>query len=132
MEPADCPFARIPRGIALNETVYQALFVKFPCAKCPREETPAIFMRLRLDDKGTSQLRRDEAHYFDQKKLSSIWCVRIKYSSCLSRVNVRCWNTSSVMSTRLNRFNNCSAPRLASQRHLKSGRYFRIFSNDTR
>jgi hypothetical protein len=55
---------------------------------------------------------------FVQKKFSSICFVRIGYSSCFKRVNVRYWNTFSAISTRLNNVSSCSAPRRASQRHL--------------
>src|ERR1700746_488196 len=121
MEPPDSPLTRVPGSIALHEAINQASFAKFVCAIRTCKETAVILMKLWLDDISTLELCRDELHYFVQKKSPSIWCVLIRYSSCLRRLNARNWNTSSVISIRLNSSRSCSAPRLASHLHWNVG-----------
>src|ERR1700730_9232764 len=122
MEPSDGALMCIPRGIALHKVSDQALFAKFACAIGTGKEAPNVLVKLRLDDPCALELRRGEPHYFVQKKSPSIWRVSSRYSTLLRRLNERNWNTSSVMSIRLNCSRSCSAPRRASHWHLKVGR----------
>src|SRR6516162_8804251 len=114
METADSSLACIPGSIALDKAVHQAVFTDLSRAVGPSKQASTVRVRLRFDDPGSCKLCRDELHYLVQKKSPSICRVRIRYSSCFSRVNDLNWNTSSVISMRLKSSSNCCAPRLAS------------------
>src|SRR5580700_5191021 len=114
MESADSSLANVPRSIALHKTVHKTLVAKLLSTIGPSEESPAVLVRLQLDNPRTLERCSNETHYLVQKKSRSICPVRSRYSSCFRRVKVLNWKTSSVISIRSNSSRSCCAPRRTS------------------